>query len=175
MSADSPAKNDPLPEKNESALPVPVPQMEQKLEAALKDLPETKQEQLRETFHEFFMAIIQRGAAPNLDAETARIITESVDKEHEFRYKFRTQQLQESAEESKRDDAFRTLKYTNKIKIVRPVCFVVVAVYTLCLFIGIYLATVGRETLGGSIITGVIASVLSLIAGLGLAPIIKDD
>jgi hypothetical protein len=178
---DSPSGNgepEPPPKEkqgSDSTLPVPaVPQMEQRLEAALKDLPETKQEQLRTTFHEFFMAIVQRGAAPTLDAETARIITESVDKEHEYRYKFRTEQLKETAEESKRDDTFRTLQHNDRFKIIRPAAIAALIVIPVCLFIGIYLAATGHEALGSSILTGVTTSFLAFIAGLSTGNLIKD-
>lgn len=158
----------------ESLVATPAAVMEEKLEAALQDLPETKQVQLRHTFHEFFMAIVQRGATPSLDAETARIITESVDKEHEYRFKFRTQQQQDAEAESKRDDAFRTLQHSDRFKIIRPCAIAAVIVIPVALFIGIYLAATGHETLGSSILTGVTTSFLAFIGGLSTGNLLKD-
>jgi hypothetical protein len=150
--------------------------VEKQLEDVIRDLPEPKRVEVRNTFLQVFMAFAQRGGTvgPTIDPETAKILTDSADKEHEYRYKFLTQKQKDEAEESKRDDTFRTLKFSSRYKIVRPCSLAGLVVIPVCLFLGIYLAATGHETLGSSILTGVTTSFLSFIAGLSTGNLIRD-
>lgn len=159
-----------------SAASLALSDVEKQLEAVIRDLPEPKRDEVRNTFLQVFMAFVQRGGAagPTIDAETAKILTDSADKEHEYRYKYLSQKQLDEAESSKRDDTFRTLKFHSRYKIVRPCALAALIVIPLCLFLGIYLAATGHETLGSSILTGVTTSFLSFIAGLSTGNLIKD-
>src|SRR3989442_5031516 len=112
MSANDPS---PLPD-DKSLVKTAVPDaVEQKLNEVLKELPQPKQELLRESVHELFMAIVQRGAGTTIDAETASILAASADKEHEYRFKFRTQVQKDAADESLREHEFEKIKHKDRV------------------------------------------------------------
>ncbi|MEK6335082.1 MAG: hypothetical protein AABM67_09045 [Acidobacteriota bacterium] len=167
----SPNQNDDAVAGEVSAAPVP-----EKLEKMIEAVPEPQQHVFREIVREFMGVFHSKTMSPfDINPEVVKILAESQTKDNDNKFEFAKQRQKDVATENQRDYDLKKLKYTNKMQLLRPICLVVVAVYTICLFIGIYLAVIGKETLGASIITGVIASVLSLLAGLGLAPITKDE
>jgi hypothetical protein len=186
MSNDSPpdgAKPNPAPAATDKAIaksakpqpPVPpVPDaVEQKLNEALEGLPEPNREMVRETVHEMFMAIVQRGAAPSIDAETAKILADSADKEHEYRFKFRSQQQKDTADESLRDHEFAKIKHRDRVRIFVPILITVLICIVGCLAVGIYLAATGQELLGTGLITGTSFAVAGYLSGVGTAGFFK--
>ena len=155
---------------------VPLPDViEQKLNEALKDLPQPKQELFRESVHELFMGIVQRGSIPTIDAETAKILADSADKEHEYRFKFRTQVQKDSAEESLREHEFERIKYESRVKLFVPILATVLITVVGCLVVGIYLASNGRELLGTGLITGTAFAVAGYLAGVGTSGFFKNE
>ena len=64
-------------------------------------------------------------------------------------------------------------QHCDRFSVMRPVTFVVTIVLAACLFIGIFLAVYGHETLGSCILTAVITSILAYLGGLGTADLIK--
>ncbi|HEY6803410.1 MAG TPA: hypothetical protein VI306_07515 [Pyrinomonadaceae bacterium] len=173
-------KSDPDPAVTEAiAKPAksqpPVPDVvEQKLNEALEGLPEPNRERVRESVHEMFMAIVQRGTAPTIDADTAKILAASADKEHEYRFKFRTQQQKDSAEESAREHEFERIRHKDRLKIFVPILITVLIAVVGCLTVGIYLAATGQELLGTGLITGTSFAVAGYLSGVGTAGFFKD-
>lgn len=87
----------------------PVPQIEQKIEEALKDLPEGQRERIRHTIRETALTFFQGAVSPRIDAETARVITESLDKDNEHKFQYLTQKQRDEAEATKRQHEFAVL------------------------------------------------------------------
>lgn len=176
--SDTPDEDNPKhsPEKSITKPPPSVPDVvEQRLNEALKDLPPPKQEMVRESVHEMFMAIVQRGAAPTIDAETAKILADSSDKEHEYRFKFRTQVQKDTADQNLREHEFDKIKHTDKVKLFKPILITVLVTVVGCLGIGIYLAATGQELLGTGLITGTAFAVAGYLAGVGTSGFFTGD
>lgn len=136
------------------------------------NLSRPQQDRLVQTFREVFTHV-ERDTGTHLDPEVFKIAAETVARDNENKFKYLTQKQQDTAEKNKREHDFDVLRYQDRYKILRPVTFIVVAVLTVCLFIGIYLCTVDQEMLGSNLITGVITGLLSFLAGLGVSEILK--
>lgn len=77
--SDTPSHDGKTPEPNNTPAPaaplVPVPQVEQKLEAFARDLPENKQEEFKHTIQQVFAMMVDRSGGPRIDSETAKILS----------------------------------------------------------------------------------------------------
>jgi hypothetical protein len=175
MSEETPQRSSPKEDSSKSgessALVKPESRAEERLEAAIKkalaeqNIPQPQQERIVETFREVFTTYIERNTGAEIDPEIFKIVAASIDKEQENKLKYFTLKEQNSAEKSKREHDFEVERHRDVFKIVRPVVYVVLTTFPILLFIGIYLAATGHETLGASILSTVITSFLSYLAG----------
>ncbi|HEX8746731.1 MAG TPA: hypothetical protein VF717_05985 [Pyrinomonadaceae bacterium] len=164
------------PNTEASSSPTPVsPPVEDKLEAVIRDLPEPKQEQLRTTLRETFMAFVERSAGPRIDAETARILASSADKDNENRFKYLSQKQKDAADASLREHELEKIKHQDRVKIFWPILITVLVATVGCLAVGIYLAATGREMLGTGLITGTAFAVAGYLAGVGTSDFFKEN
>jgi hypothetical protein len=148
--------------------------VEQKLEEVVRDLPESKQREVKTTIHEF-MALVERGVGPRIDAETAKILTASADKDNEFRFKYLSQKQKDTAEQIAREHELETTKHRDRVRIFWPILITVLPTTVGCLVVGIYLAATGHDILGTGLITGTAFAVAGYLAGCGTANFFKTD
>ncbi len=162
-------------ESGQALAPLTTPPIEQKLEGILKDLPPTKQQQIKQTVHEEFMAVVQGGINPKIDPEVARILTDSLDKDNENKFRYLTQKQSDEAARDERAQGFEKLKFETRVKFLWPIVTSILLITIAGLVEGVYLATHGHETLGVNILTAIITAVFAYLAGLGTANFFKDD
>jgi hypothetical protein len=120
---------------------------EAKIEAILDKLPP---EQAQHTLRELFFGIIERGGTSpaKIDPEAFKIAAATVEKDNDNKFRYLRQKQSDAAEESKREHDFAVVQHKDRFGILRPVVFIIVFVFAICLFVGIYLAATGHETLG---------------------------
>lgn len=157
-------------QESDSPLPAPV----EKFEEVIKDLPSQKQESIRHVLEEISLSVVQGGMSSRIDPETARILTESIDKDNEYKFQYLTQKQQAAAEAAKRDHDFIVQRHNDRKKMLWPVMVTVIIVCLGCIIIGIYFCATGKDTLGSSLLTAAITGVLSYLAGLGTSNFFKD-
>lgn len=145
----------------------------EKIEEILDAIPvEEKKEEARSILREF-TKIIERPS--QIDPLTARIITTSVDKDNERKFQYLTQKQKDETELEKEEINFRREKHRNGFSLVKPIVFFVLILVAICIIAGIWLCVNGQPTLGASLITGSLSSVLSFAAGFGATTFFKDD
>jgi len=173
MNDEKPPESTPLPKDVAPPSGASVPQVEEKLETALKDLPPPKQQMIRETIQEVFMAVVGGIAGPKIDAETAKIVAASVDKDNEFRFQYLSQKQKDEAEQNKRAHDLEMLRHQDRVRVLRPVLYTMLFVVVGALSVGVYLAATGHEVLGSNILTAVITGLLAFLGGLGTMSFFK--
>ena len=151
---------------------VPVPQ---KIEEALKDIPEGQRQRIRHILQETIsLTAVQGALSPRIDPETAKIITESLDKDNEHKFQYLTQKQRDEAEASKREHDFAVLLHADRRKMLWPVLICVLFMVLGGISAGIYLTANGHEVLGGSLLTAILSGLFAYLAGLGTANFFKD-
>jgi hypothetical protein len=176
-SDDSPDKTPSSPSDSVSASS--LPQSEQKLDAVLAKVPEPQRELIKHTIHEVFRdsftAIIQGASGPRIESETAKIITESLDKDNANKFQYLTQKQKDEADDSKRRHEFAILRHTDRKKMIWPCLMTVLIVAVGCIVAGIWLAATGHEMLGSNLLTGIITALLAFLGGLGTARFFEEE
>jgi hypothetical protein len=141
---------------------------EKQVEALLEQVPPNL---IRETL----IAVLREGASPRIDPENFKVAARTVEQEQNNKLTFLMRKLEVEDEESKRTHDLALLSHKDKFKILRPAVYTVLAIFPVCLFIGIYLAVIGHAVLGSSLITGVVTSFLSYLAGGGTKSLYTKD
>ncbi len=158
MSTNEPSK----PSDDDAAVP-------EKLERFVDAIPEPQRNEFREVIREFLGVVHSKSTSPfDISPEVAQILSDAQIKDNDNKFKFATQKQTNSHE-------FKMVQHRDRFKILRPIVFTIATVLTVCLFLGIYLAINGHETLGSCILTGVITAILSYLAGLGTADLVKGE
>ena len=152
----------------------PVPQIERELEEVIKDLPEPQRERIRHTIRETALTFFQGAVSPRIDAETARVITESLDKDNERKFQYLTQKQKDEAEAIKRQHEFAVLRHHDNRRMFWPILICVLLMVMGCIIAGIYFTANGHEVLGSNLLTAVISGLLAYLAGLGTANFFKN-
>jgi hypothetical protein len=152
----------------------PAPQISPAIEEILKDIPEPQRERIRHTFREISLTAFQGAVSPRIDAETARIITESLDKDNEHKFQYLTQKQRDEAEVIKRQHDFEVLRHNDNRQMLWPTLICVLILVMGCITAGIYLTANGHEVLGSNLLTSIISGLLAYLAGLGTANFFKD-
>lgn len=139
----------------------------EKLEKIIEGVPEPQQHAFREIIREFMGVFHSKTASPfDVDPAIVKILAESQTKDNDNKFEFAKQRQHDSHELAMK-------QHCDRFSVMRPVTFVVTVVLAICLFIGIFLAVYGHETLGSCILTAVITSILAYLGGLGTADLIK--
>ena len=163
------------PPDNRQPSPPPGDELERQLEPVIKDLPPEKQQAIRHTFEQQFMAaFVERSTGPRIDAETARIIASTIEKDNENKFQYLTQKEKDAAEASRQEQSYRELLHKDRVKLLWPIVLTVLLVVVGCVAVGIYLAANGHEILGASILTGIFAAIFGYLGGLGTAHFFQD-
>jgi hypothetical protein len=163
--------------EDQALMTIPQDDPKGKLEDVIRDLPEPKRQEVRAVLSEVtasFMGVVERGG-PRIDPETARILTESSDKDNENKFRFLTQKQKDLAEQEKREHDFAVRRWDSQVKIL---WFILVPVVLVCvggIVEGIYLATHGHDTLGVSILSAIITGIFAYLAGLGTTNFFKNE
>lgn len=151
-----------------------IPQAEA-IEEIIEAIPTPeKREQARHIFEETFVGLIERSASNQINPEVARILADSADRDNDNKFKFLSQKQQDTAAAQQRKDELTAQKHKDRVSLIRPIIIFVFVMVILCLSVGIYLSVTGKETLGASLITGVLTAVLSYLAGVGTSDFFKD-
>jgi hypothetical protein len=154
---------------------VPVAQAEPKLETAIKDLPEPKQNEIRQSIQETFMGFIERSSAgPKMDPETAKILVASADRDNDHKFQFLSQKQGDSARQNEREHNLEVQRHIDRMKLARPILYVSLALIAGCTVSGIYLSATGHDALGASILSGIFGAVFGYLGGLGTANFFKN-
>ena len=140
---------------------------EEQLENLMTELPGEQRGEFKEIIQSF-VAIVERGQ-PRLDPETARIATQSIDKDNENKFKYLTQKQKDAAAQSERDDKLESTRHQSRVKMLWPILVATILIVLTSIISGIYLAASGNETLGASILTGVFGGMFGYLGGLGTA------
>ena len=139
-----------------------------KVESAIKDLPEPKQQEIVHSVQEAMIAVINRGGQPPIDAETAKILSATIEKDNENKFKFLTQKQADSAAESQRT---YQLKLAQHKDLMRPCVWAVVLITIAGTIAGFAFIAQGKEAIGSSILTGIFGALLGFLGGLGAAKV----
>lgn len=151
----------------------PVAPVEQKLEAFVKDLPESKQEEFKHTIHEFFAMFMERSSGPRIDPETAKILAASADKDNDLRFQYLSQKQKDVADQKEREHKLEERRLTSLVKFMWPILIAVIIVAVGGIGTGIYLAATGHEMLGSNILTAILTALFAFIGGMGAPRIFK--
>jgi len=158
-------------DERDSRLPVP----QERLDAVISDLPQPKQQEIRHTVQEVFMALVERSSGPRIDPEVAKIIVASTDKDNEFKFQYLCQKQKDEADENRRMHEMATIQHKDRKQMLWPILITVLVVVLGSIASGIYLAATGHEVLGASLLTGILSAVFAYLAGLGTANFFKND
>ena len=145
----------------------------EKIEEIIDAIPVLEQKEEARSILREFTKIIERPS--QLDAETAKVITSSIDKDNERKFQFLTQKQKDDTELEKEELDFRREKHRNGFALIKPIVFFVLGLVAICIGVGIWLCFIGKETLGASLITGSLTAVLSFAAGFGTSNVFKDE
>lgn len=144
--------------------------VEAELQPVIKDLPPGKQQEIVRTversFEQQFMAVVRGGGGPQLDAETAKILAASIDRDNDNKFKYLTQQQANSAT---RDEHTHQVSMARHHDLVRPIVWAVIMIAVGSVAAGLAFIAYGHETVGGSLLTGVFSALLGYLGGLGTA------
>lgn len=145
----------------------------EKFEEIIEAIPVLEQKEEARLILRELTRVIERPS--QLNPETARIITESVDKDNQRKFEYLSQKQKDSTEIEKEELDFRRQKYSDSFSLVKPIVIFVLGIVAVCIFTGIWLSVNGQPTLGASLITGSLSAVLSYAAGFGTSKAFKDD
>ena len=145
----------------------------EKIEEILDAIPVPEQKEEARSILREFTKIVERPS--QVDPITAQIITESLDKDNERKFQYLTQKQKDETELEKEEISFRREKHRDGFSLVRPIVYFVLGLVAICIIVGIWLCLNGQPTLGASLITGSLSSVLSFAAGFGATTFFKDD
>lgn len=145
----------------------------EELEEILDAIPEPEQKEKAQSIWREFTKIIERPS--QLDPENTKIITESIDKDNERKFQYLIQKQKDETTLEQGELEFRKEKHRDGFSLVKPVVYFVLLVVAACLFTGVWLCYIGKETLGASLITGSLTAVLSFAAGFGASNLLKDE
>lgn len=178
MSQEPPPENlnqalEPQNQKEAQESSPPVKEVEQQLQAAIKNLPPQEQEKVRHVFTETMMGFFQSGGGTKLDPETAKILAATVEKDNEYKFQYLSLKEKNEAEARKREDDHEATQWRDKVALSKPILYISLIVIPVCLFIGIWLAATGREMLGSNLITAVLTGLFAFLAGLGTSNLFK--
>ena len=171
---DSQERNEDSSVNEESSALNNIPQAEA-IEEIIEAIPTPeKREQARHLIEETFVGLIERSSSNQINPDVAKILADSADRDNDNKFKFLTQKQQDAATAQQRKDELTAQKHKDRVSIIKPVIVFVMVMVILCLSVGIYLSVTGKETLGASLITGVLTAVLSYLAGVGTSDFFKD-
>jgi hypothetical protein len=149
---------------------------ENKLEPVIKDLPPPKQQEIKEIVREIqrnsTLAYIEHGA-PRIDPETARILTESVNRDNDHKFDYLTQKQRNEADAELRRDTLEAQRHTDRVKLLWPILGTSLVICLSAFGFGLYFCATGHETIGSSILTGLFSGVFGYLGGLGTAQFFK--
>ena len=164
MSEGSPTNPPPtkLPEQDLS------PAQEKKLEAILeKGVEKIPPEQFPNLFRDTLIAFIERGTGPRIDPETLKIAAATLEKDNENKFQYLVKKLETDANTKNDDREFDKEKFRSTTKLLWPIVLAIIVVILGLISSGIYLAAIGKETLGFSILSATLAALFSYLGGLG--------
>lgn len=167
-----PREDSPANRGESSSLSVPDSQVEAKLEKIIEAVPAPQREDVRHTFKEF-MGYVER-SSPRIDPEVAKIIAASNDKDNENKFKYLTRKQELEAEASQREYALAVKSHDSTVKMLWPILLAGIVLVLGCIAAGIYLAAIGKETLGFSILSATITAVFAYLGGLGTPYLFKS-
>ena len=151
--------------------------VEATLAPVLDDLPAPKQQEIihkvEETFTAMFAASVQGG--PRLDPETVKIISATVEKDNDNKFKYLTQKQANDAVKQQRDHEFAVVCHRDNVRLFAPVLISAIAVFVGCVSAGIYFIAMGREAVGSGILSGVFGAAFGYLGGLGTANFFKPS
>lgn len=152
---DPPIHQTDSPDRSE-AVPTAVPE---KLEKIIEGVPEPQQHVFREMVREFMGVFHSKTSSPfDIDPQIVKILAESQTKDNDNKFEFAKQRQQDTHEMKK-------IEHLDRQRLIRPAVYVVLGVFPVLLFVGIYLAATGQAALGTGLITGVVTSFLAYVAG----------
>ena len=146
----------------------------EKIEEIIDAIPEPeRKEEAQVILREIKERYIER--LPQDDPEILKILSESADKEGERKFRYLSQKQKDETDQERAELEFRKIKHANNFSLIKPVVYAVLALLVVCVGVGVWLCANGKETLGASLITGSISSVLSFAAGFGISGKFKDE
>ena len=150
---------------------VSPPQVEESLKPVIQDLPQPKQQEIvrtvEKTVEQTLIAAVRGTAGPQIDAETAKIITASLDKDNENRFKFLTQKQADNAKAEERKAALEVTRHSDTVKLLWPCLYAAILLVLGSTGAGIWFIAIGRDAIGSSILSGVGGLFFGFLGGLG--------
>jgi len=144
------------------------------VEALLEHVP---QNLIRETL----IGIIREGATPRIDPDTYQLAAQTAQKEQDNRLTFLMRKLEVEDIDNNRKHELEIEKHkldVEQSRSVRSMCWPIliasIVVVIGGLTAGIYLAAIGKETLGFSILSAIVTALFAYIGGLGTPRFWKD-
>jgi hypothetical protein len=152
----------------------PPPELPEELQRILPDLsPSKRTEVLQYIFS--FMTRVDKSAGPPIDPETVHILTASIDKDNEYKFKYLSQKQADSAVQEGRDHEFATERHRDGIKLLKPIIYAAIFVVLGSILAGIYFIGNGREAVGSSLLTGTFGALAGFLGGLGTSKFVRPD
>lgn len=159
--------------KNSPSTAISIPQVDQRLDAVLAEVPEPQREAIREVIRDSFTAVIQGAPGPRIDAETAKILTESIDKDNDNKFRYLTQKQKDEAEEGKRRHDFDVMRHADRRRMIWPILVVALFLIVGCIVTGVYFCYVGKDVLGATLVTGALTGAFGFLAGAGTTNLLQ--
>lgn len=130
---------------------------------SLPDLPAPQQREIIHTLQSLVAYVERSSVGPKIDPETVRIVTASVDKDNENKFKYLTQKQANDAAKQQRDHEFAVVCHTDNVRLFKPVLISTILVFIGCVAAGISFIAIGREAVGSGILSGVFGAGLLAI------------
>lgn len=166
----NPKKQD--PSKSEGSSTIEKPEVEKDIDQLISKLPDEKKTTI---LHEMFMGFVERTGTPAINAEVAKILSESQDKENQNRLQYLLTREENNEAAKKRDHEFRLTKHQDNFAVLKPIIAVVLVIVAGCTVAGIWLCIINRESIGASILSGIWGAVFGYLAGFGTSNFFKND
>lgn len=149
-------------------LDVASPEATQKLEQVLKHLPPQQRSMVRESIQEFLGIIVSSGGQ-KMDPEIARMIIESVKGDNENKYQFALKREENRAKQQERKDGLEAARFQAQKRLLWPIILAAIVIVVGCVGSGLYFITIGKDAIGGGILSGIVSAVFGYMGGLGTA------
>lgn len=148
--------------------PTPTPKtVEASLEPVIKDLPEPTQREIVRVVEQQFMAVVRSGmAGPQIDPETAKILADTLQKDNENKFQYLIRKQADAAAQQERADGLASAQHKD---LARPIVWAAVSVTVLTVLAGLYFIAIGKDAIGGGLISGIFGALLGFLGGLGTA------
>ncbi len=165
----------PSPESSEVIPQIP-PQIKENLDKALDQIASGPQrEGITKVIREFMMTVVaSTSGQPKIDPATVRILSDSIDRDNDNKFQYLMQKQRDSAAVDQREHELDIVKHSDRMKLARPITYAAVLTVIGTIVAGIWLAAIGHETLGASILSSVISAALAYLGGLGTAHFFKE-